>query len=112
MFTGRQKIVKANGAEPDEFEASVAQELFNLEVKEVRHRESTIIVVCERNRSLVNRSRYDVKISHLGIIMYCYKRSQPVSLRQISTTYISLLLKSLSLTVDARPSSFSFLSVS
>lgn len=33
MFTGRQKIVKANGAEPDEFEASVAQELFNLEVK-------------------------------------------------------------------------------
>ena len=32
MFTGRQKIVKANGAEPDEFEASVAQELFNLEV--------------------------------------------------------------------------------
>jgi hypothetical protein len=33
MFTGRQKIVKANGAEPDEFEASVAQELFNLEVE-------------------------------------------------------------------------------
>ena len=32
MFTGRSKIVKANGAEPDEFEASVAQELFNLEV--------------------------------------------------------------------------------
>ena len=32
MFTGRQKIVKANGAEPDEFEASVAQELFSLEV--------------------------------------------------------------------------------
>ena len=32
MLTGRQKIVKANGAEPDEFEASVAQELLNLEV--------------------------------------------------------------------------------
>jgi hypothetical protein len=26
------KIVKAGGAEPDEFEQSVAQELFNLEV--------------------------------------------------------------------------------
>ncbi len=32
MLTGRHKIVKANGAEPDEFEASVAQELYNLEV--------------------------------------------------------------------------------
>jgi hypothetical protein len=32
MLTGRQKIVKANGAEPDEFEAMVAQELLNLEV--------------------------------------------------------------------------------
>lgn len=32
MFTGRQKIVKAKGVEPDEFEALVAQELFNLEV--------------------------------------------------------------------------------
>lgn len=31
-FTGRQKIVKAGGAEPDEFEASVAQELFTMEV--------------------------------------------------------------------------------
>ena len=28
----RQKIVKAGGVEPDEFEASVAQEFFNLEV--------------------------------------------------------------------------------
>lgn len=28
----RQKIVKANGAEPTEFETTVAQELFNLEV--------------------------------------------------------------------------------
>jgi hypothetical protein len=35
MFTGRQKIQKANGAEPDEFESSIAQELFNLEVKEL-----------------------------------------------------------------------------
>ena len=33
MFNGRQKIIKAGGAEPDEFEAQVAQELFNLEVK-------------------------------------------------------------------------------
>ena len=32
MLALRQKIVKANGAEPDEFEASVAQELLNLEV--------------------------------------------------------------------------------
>ena len=31
MFTGRSKIQKANG-QPDELEASVAQELFNLEV--------------------------------------------------------------------------------
>ncbi len=31
-FAGRQKIVKSGGAEPDEFEASVAQEIFNLEV--------------------------------------------------------------------------------
>jgi hypothetical protein len=31
-FAGRQKIVKANGGEPDEFEATVAQELFNMEV--------------------------------------------------------------------------------
>ena len=37
MFTGRSKIVKANGAEPDEFEASVAQELFNLEVTDFQH---------------------------------------------------------------------------
>lgn len=37
MFTGRSKIVKANGAEPDEFEASVAQELFNLEVSTSLH---------------------------------------------------------------------------
>jgi small subunit ribosomal protein S7e len=32
MFTGRAKIVKANNATPTEFEQSVAQELFNLEV--------------------------------------------------------------------------------
>jgi small subunit ribosomal protein S7e len=32
VFTGRGKIVKANGAEPDEFEVQVAQELFNLEM--------------------------------------------------------------------------------
>ena len=42
MFTGRQKIVKANGAEPDEFEASVAQELFNLEVKRSTKSKSVI----------------------------------------------------------------------
>lgn len=41
MFTGRQKIVKANGAEPDEFEASVAQELFNLEVTRTTKSKST-----------------------------------------------------------------------
>ena len=40
MFTGRQKIVKANGAEPDEFEASVAQELFNLEVMRTTYSKS------------------------------------------------------------------------
>ena len=34
MFTGRKKIVKAKGAEPDEFEQSVAQELFNLEMQQ------------------------------------------------------------------------------
>ena len=32
MLSVRQKIVKAGGAEPDEFEAQVAQELYNLEV--------------------------------------------------------------------------------
>lgn len=32
MFTGRQKIKKADGVEPTELEASIAQELFNLEV--------------------------------------------------------------------------------
>ena len=32
MLTGRQKVVKANGAEPDELETLVAQELLNLEV--------------------------------------------------------------------------------
>ena len=32
MIAGRQKIVKANGAEPDELEAQVAQELLNLEM--------------------------------------------------------------------------------
>lgn len=32
-FAGRQKIVKSGGAEPDEFEAAVAQELFNMEVR-------------------------------------------------------------------------------
>ena len=34
MFTGRKKIVKAKGAEPDPFEQSVAQELFNLEMSQ------------------------------------------------------------------------------
>lgn len=32
MFTGATKIVKPEGQEADEFEQSVAQELFNLEV--------------------------------------------------------------------------------
>ena len=32
MLTSRQKVVKANGAEPDELETLVAQELLNLEV--------------------------------------------------------------------------------
>lgn len=32
MFTGRQKIVKPEGKEPTEFEARVAQEIFNLEL--------------------------------------------------------------------------------
>mmetsp|Transcript_18990 Transcript_18990/g.19728 ORF Transcript_18990/g.19728 Transcript_18990/m.19728 type:complete len:195 (-) Transcript_18990:66-650(-) len=32
MLTGRQKIVKAGGAVPDELEAQVAQELLNLEM--------------------------------------------------------------------------------
>ena len=30
-FTGKHKIVKAGNASPDEFETSVAQEIFNLE---------------------------------------------------------------------------------
>lgn len=34
MFTGATKIVKPEGQEADEFEQSVAQELFNLEVCE------------------------------------------------------------------------------
>ena len=32
MFTGRKKIVKPAGQQPDQFESLVAQELFNLEV--------------------------------------------------------------------------------
>ena len=32
MFTARRKIVKPAGAEPDEFEQSVAQALFDLEM--------------------------------------------------------------------------------
>jgi hypothetical protein len=32
MLSGRSKIVKAGGAQPDEFETLVAQELMNLEV--------------------------------------------------------------------------------
>ena len=32
MLSGRQKIVKPKGAEPDEFEANVAQELLNVEM--------------------------------------------------------------------------------
>ena len=32
MLSVRQKIVKASGAEPDEFETQVAQELYNLEM--------------------------------------------------------------------------------
>ena len=32
MFTGRKKIIKANGEQPDEFEEQVAQEIFNLEM--------------------------------------------------------------------------------
>lgn len=35
MFTGATKIVKPEGQEADEFEQSVAQELFNLEVCEL-----------------------------------------------------------------------------
>eukprot|EP01084_Bolivina_argentea_P135236 238349_1 len=31
-FAGRNKIVKSGGAEPDEFEANVAQELYNMEM--------------------------------------------------------------------------------
>ncbi len=31
------KIVKASGAQPDEFELSVAQELLNLEVCRIQH---------------------------------------------------------------------------
>jgi small subunit ribosomal protein S7e len=33
MFTGRKKILKAGGAEPDDFEKRVAQEIFNLEAR-------------------------------------------------------------------------------
>lgn len=33
MFTGATKIVKPEGQEADEFEQTVAQELFNLEVR-------------------------------------------------------------------------------
>ena len=32
MLPSRQKIIKSGGAEPDEFETQVAQELLNLEV--------------------------------------------------------------------------------
>lgn len=35
MFTGATKIVKPEGQEADEFEQTVAQELFNLEVREL-----------------------------------------------------------------------------
>jgi hypothetical protein len=38
MFTGRKKIVKPEGQLPDEFEEQVAQELFNLEVRDVQKR--------------------------------------------------------------------------
>lgn len=42
MLTGRQKIVKAGGAQPDELESQVAQELLNLEVRENRKKEEEI----------------------------------------------------------------------
>lgn len=53
MFTGATKIVKPEGQEPDEFEQTVAQELFNLEVC------STLLscsarTVLQRNRRLRN----------------------------------------------------------
>mmetsp|Transcript_37060 Transcript_37060/g.37722 ORF Transcript_37060/g.37722 Transcript_37060/m.37722 type:complete len:195 (-) Transcript_37060:122-706(-) len=38
MFTGSHKIVKSGGAEPDEFEAQVAQELYNLEISANEHK--------------------------------------------------------------------------
>ena len=38
MFTGATKIVKPEGQEADEFEQTVAQELFNLEVSVSRFR--------------------------------------------------------------------------
>jgi len=37
MFTGSNKIVKPAGQQPDAFEQQVAQELFNLEVRERAH---------------------------------------------------------------------------
>ena len=46
MFTGRQKIVKAGGAEPDEFESQVAQELFNLEVVPFRFSKYSVLRFC------------------------------------------------------------------
>ena len=79
MFTGRQKIVKANGAEPDEFEASVAQELFNLEVKRSIKSKSILFasmpnIGCNQTRGRVANN------SFLPVILAaCYERSQLVS---------------------------------
>ena len=79
MFTGRQKIVKANGAEPDEFEASVAQELFNLEVKRSTKSKSVIIASMPNISCNSTLGRF-ANNSFLTVIpAACYERSQQVS---------------------------------
>lgn len=79
MFTGRQKIVKANGAEPDEFEASVAQELFNLEVKG-SIKSKSVIYASIANFSCNQTVGRVANNSFLTVIpAVCYERSQPVS---------------------------------
>jgi hypothetical protein len=83
----RAKIVKANGAEPDEFENLVAQEFSNLEVSEI---------ACN-----------STMIKTLNSTFY---RLLQLSLRLTCKICILLPQKNLNSMEAEKPSSFSFLS--
>ncbi|CAG9464993.1 unnamed protein product [Pedinophyceae sp. YPF-701] len=87
-FTARKKILKENGAEPDEFEESVAQALFDLEATNAELKAEL------RDLYITGAKEIDVSAARKAVLIYvpyrllkAYHKFQPRLIRELEKKF-------------------------